>query len=252
MLDAAAGAVAARGVLFANIHQASPSTPTQAGVLRPLNPCLGASFTHLHRLMTTPSLLLLRHQHGLMTYSSMCVSSSLPSAGTAAVLPHARTGAVRGTPRIRSEQGLFVVAAGARLLPRPGHWVRTAGAITPHVLRRRFPYAATSSATLADAMKCMCQYDTCSKASSNGHSLRRRVTADAVSAEVLPAARQISAAAPGAAVEAYLPLRWARFFSGQVIQQQQQQRGAGFAMVPEEQVSQQAGDDEAEEDIEPW
>ena len=78
----------------------------------------------------------------------------------------------------------------------------------------------------------------------------RRMTASVVSAEVLPAARQISGIAPGAAVEMYLPLRWARFYNGQVVHQQQ--RGGNFD-VAEEQDS-QADDHSVDdvEDIDPW
>jgi len=80
--------------------------------------------------------------------------------------------------------------------------------------------------------------------------LMRSVTANVVSAEILPAARQISGIAPGAAVETYLPLRWARFYHGQVVHQRQ--RGGNFDVV-EEQVTQ--ADDHGNEDVEdidPW
>ena len=78
----------------------------------------------------------------------------------------------------------------------------------------------------------------------------RRVTANVVSAEVLPAARQISGIAPGTAVETYLPLRWARFYNGQVVQQQQ--RGGNFEVAEEQDTQADDHSNEDAEDIEPW
>ena len=76
------------------------------------------------------------------------------------------------------------------------------------------------------------------------------VTADAVSAEILPAARRITDTMPGTAAVAYLPPRWARMYNGQVLQQEQ--RGATFSGEPEEPAMQSAEDGQEDaDDIEP-
>ena len=66
----------------------------------------------------------------------------------------------------------------------------------------------------------------------------------------MPAARRISGVTPDEGVEVYLPLRWARFYNGQAMQQQ---RGTSFSVALEEGAMQQTdeGDNDVE-DIEPW